>query len=178
MISVLYTVMTCPSLFSKAKNKALLHTALFIVPANTLANWMDEIEKWTGNLEYPFHAYNLGGTMKGFQGKVLKKWNQYGGLLLMSETHFLNACDQIVKNYPPDILVLDEAHTMLKNHNTKTFKKLQMVKTKRRLCLTGTPIQNNLTEYYLLLEFVRPGVVGVKSILQFKKAYRYVPWET
>ena len=172
VISVLYTVMACPTLISKAKNKPFLHTALLVVPANTLTNWIDEVDKWTSSLDFSFNVYNLGGTMKGFQENMLKKWNKHGGLLLLSEAHFLNVGDKIIKNYPPDILVLDEAHTMLKNPSTKTFKKLRQIKTKRRICLTGTPMQNNLTEYYHMLEFVKPGVVGVNSVAEFEKTYR------
>ena len=82
--------------------------------------------------------------------------------------------DTITRTSQPDILVLDEAHTMLKNPKTQTFQKLQMIKTKRKILLTGTPIQNNLTEYFHLMEFARPGILGCKTIAAFEKQYRYV----
>lgn len=58
---------------------------------------------------------------------------------------------QIAKNkemlnlLQPDILVLDESHTMLKNSNTKLYTRLHEIKTRRRLLLTGTPLQNNVS---------------------------------
>ncbi|CAM9179268.1 unnamed protein product [Chrysoparadoxa australica] len=59
----------------------------------------------------------------------------------------------------PDVLVVDEAH-LIKNHKTKTCKALSMPRTKRRVALTGSPLQNNLREFYVLVNFVRPGYLG------------------
>ena len=60
----------------------------------------------------------------------------------------------------PDVIVLDEAHTMLKNSGTSIFKALNSTQTKLRLCLTGTPLQNKLSEYYLMASWTRPGLLG------------------
>jgi len=74
------------------------------------------------------------------------------------------------------ILVVDEAHTVLKNSTNKAFKTLQKIKTPRRILLTGTPLQNNVSEYYRMVEFAKPGVVGVNSEAEFERLYR-VPIE-
>lgn len=47
----------------------------------------------------------------------------------------------------PDILVCDEAH-MIKNHKADITQALRQVRTHRRIALTGSPLQNNLQEYY------------------------------
>lgn len=47
----------------------------------------------------------------------------------------------------PDILVCDEAH-MIKNHKADITQALRQVRTHRRIALTGSPLQNNLIEYY------------------------------
>lgn len=71
-----------------------------------------------------------------------------------------------------EILCLDEAHTMLKKADNKTFKTLQRIKTKRRILLTGTPLQNNVTEYYQMVNYAHEGVIGVKSEAEFNRKYR------
>ena len=68
----------------------------------------------------------------------------------------------------PDILVCDEGH-VLKNDRTKLFKALFEIETKRRILLTGTPLQNNLKEYYILVNFLRPGFLGDRDY--FKKEF-------
>ena len=62
----------------------------------------------------------------------------------------------------PDIVVLDEAHTMLKNSTSSIFKRLSNIATKLRLSLTGTPLQNNLMEYYRMANWTSPGILGTE----------------
>ena len=79
----------------------------------------------------------------------------------------------IIAKAQPEVLVLDEAHKMLKNNNTSISKALSKITTKRKILLSGTPFQNNSTEYYRLMNFVRPGVLPcVRSIRDFETMYR------
>jgi transcriptional regulator ATRX len=143
-----------------------------IVPANTLTNWENEVDTWTNGLDEPLYTLNLGKFGKDYRGKEIDTWKKRGGLLIMGEAMFQNECTNIVDRAQPDILVLDEAHTMLKSAGNKIFQKLQQIKTKRKILLTGTPLQNNVTEYFQLINFIRPGVVGVKSLADFDEKYR------
>ena len=59
---------------------------------------------------------------------------------------------------------------MLKNKNNQVFKALMKVKTRRRICLTGSPFQNNLSEYFRMISYVRPGLLGT-SEFDFQKEY-------
>lgn len=67
---------------------------------------------------------------------------------------------QALFNPGPDIVVLDEVHTMLKSSSTNIYKVLCGLKTRLRLGLTGSPIQNNLDEYYRMASWVRPDCLG------------------
>ena len=58
-----------------------------------------------------------------------------------------------------DLLVCDEAQR-LKGRKTKTARALGALRTKRRVLLTGTPLQNDLEEFYALADFANPGVLG------------------
>ncbi|GJT97781.1 protein chromatin remodeling 20 isoform X1 [Tanacetum coccineum] len=69
----------------------------------------------------------------------------------------------------PDILVCDEAH-MIKNTRADTTQALKLVKSQRRIALTGSPLQNNLMEYYCMVDFVREGFLG--SSQEFRNRFQ------
>ena len=61
---------------------------------------------------------------------------------------------QCLINPGPDIVIVDEGH-MLKNNETQIYECICQIETGRRVILTGTPLQNNLTEYYVMINFVK-----------------------
>ena len=71
-------------------------------------------------------------------------------------------------NPGPDLVIADEAH-FIKNANSKTFTAMNSIRTKRRVALTGTPLQNNLREYYCMVNWVRDGFLGSQT--KFNKLF-------
>ena len=64
-----------------------------------------------------------------------------------------------IKDIKFQLLICDEGHR-LKNNQIRTSTLLNQLQIKRRIIVTGTPIQNDLQEFHALVDFVNPGVLG------------------
>jgi SNF2 family DNA or RNA helicase len=165
-----------PSLKKTETNCGEIRTVLLVVPVNTLANWENEVETWTGQIHSSIPVHNMSdGSNRRYRDSILQRWIRKGGILLISEQTFQRATmngehAKFLQDPGPDTIILDEAHTMLKNTSNKVFKALMQVKTCRRICLSGSPFQNNLFEYFRMVSYVRPGLLG-KSEGKFEKEY-------
>lgn len=68
----------------------------------------------------------------------------------------------------PDIVIVDEGH-FIKNVNTQLNTSLSQIRTRRRIILTGTPLQNNLEEYYTMVNFIKPNLLG--TLREFRNRF-------
>ena len=175
-ISILHTVMNSPAMRDGESNQPMLRNALLVVPLNTIQNWSQEVQKWTHRLADPLVVYNLNEIKNDSRKMHISRWHRMGGLLIVSDQTFHNLVQQgdevsgVIKR--AQILIIDEAHTMLKNSSNQVFKALQQVQTPRKILLTGTPLANNVSEYYRMMEYARPNAIGVTDEKEFERVYR------
>lgn len=174
-VALLHAMMFHPSLHRGEKESRPIRTALLVVPVNTLANWENEFAKWTSELQNKLQVHNLSRTGTYSRTMMFEAWTKHGGVLLTSAGLFqrlvkLGGNDRCLLDPGPDVVILDEAHTMLNNKDKALFKALD-VRTKRRICLTGSPFQNNLFEYFRMITYVRPGLLG-NSEAEFRRNFQ------
>ncbi|KAL2950135.1 hypothetical protein AAZX31_20G213300 [Glycine max] len=164
VIAFLYTAMRCVDLG--------LRTVLIVTPVNVLHNWRQEFIKWRPSELKPLRVFMLEDVSRDRRAELLAKWRSKGGVFLIGYAAFRNlSFGKHVKDRHmareichalqdgPDILVCDEAH-MIKNTKADVTQALKQVKCQRRIALTGSPLQNNLMEYYCMVDFVREGFLG------------------
>ena len=141
------------------KEKNNLGLTLLIVPVTTVANWVNEISKFTPELKFIRHYGQERVKEKDF-------FNDYD--IVISSYHTLRNDLLFFKDFEFDYMILDEAQN-IKNHTSKIFKTVKLIKSKHRLSLTGTPIENNTTELWSLFNFLNPSLLG--SINNFKNRF-------
>jgi SNF2 family DNA or RNA helicase len=171
-IALLHTVLTHPSMISSQNDKKILRTVVLVVPVNTLANWAEEFTKWLEYVSPKLCVYTPFNMEIQARHTLIDKWMATGGIFLVSKDTLPNLAVVNGKETDllhADILVLDEAHSMIKNPSTQIFTALSKFATKRRILLSGSPFQNNLEEYYHICNFIRDGVFG--ALQQFRKEF-------
>lgn len=158
---------------STKSGEPLFQTVLLVAPVNTLANWENEVANWTQGIDPTLIVHNMSTMDAHGRARAIGTWNSRGGIVLASSQWLATKKQVGVESLlKADILVIDEAHGMLKNRKTRSFEVLARVETKRRILLTGSPFQNNLTEYFHMVQYVRPGVLGVKTEAEFERKFR------
>ncbi|CAO3626649.1 unnamed protein product [Cunninghamella blakesleeana] len=150
--------------------KPTIHKAIITCPSSLVRNWANEIVKWLGeNRVRPLTIDNSGSKEKI---TAVKQWAAAQGQLvnpvLIISYETLRAYTKYMKKCTIGLLLCDEGHR-LKNNDSILFKELNKLQVRRRVILSGTPIQNDLTEYYNLLDFANPGLLGSPN--EFRKNY-------
>ena len=123
---------------------------LVVCPASLLGNWEAEIQRFAPGLAVRrFHgqARDLAGVRDGF---VL---TTYGTMRLDADT---------LAEVPWDLVVADEAQHV-KNPRAATARALRTIPSAARVALTGTPVENELTELWAILDWATPGLLGSRN---------------
>ncbi|KAF8271030.1 SNF2 family N-terminal domain-containing protein [Lactarius quietus] len=146
------TIQTIALLAHLACDRGIWGPHLIVVPTSVLLNWEMEFKKFLPG--FKVLAYH--GTSK--RRKELRQgWYDKFHFNVCITSYALASRDaHVFKRKPWYYMILDEAH-MIKNFKSQRWNILLMFRSFRRLLLTGTPLQNNLTELWALLKFLMSG---------------------
>lgn len=150
--------------------KPTIINAIIVCPSSLVKNWYNEFGKWLGNR---VNALAIANESKDKTTELLTNFMANRSarcgapvLILSYETFRLYA--HILNSSDVGLVLCDEGHR-LKNCENQTYQALMALKSKRRVLLSGTPVQNDLTEYYSLVHFVNPGMLGTTN--EFKRQF-------
>ncbi len=140
------------------KEKTSKLRALVVCPTTLMYNWENEIKKFTPSLSYYIHH---GGT------RTKETLGNNKDVIITTYGTLRSDIRQFVE-VEFDYVVLDESQA-IKNPGSKVAKAATLLKAKNRLCLSGTPLQNNTFDIYAQMNFLNPGMLG--SMEFFKQEF-------
>ncbi|CAB10100.1 DNA repair protein rhp54 [Schizosaccharomyces pombe] len=157
---------------SPQAGKPTIEKAIITCPSSLVKNWANELVKWLGkDAITPFILD--GKSSKQELIMALQQWASVHGRqvtrpVLIASYETLRSYVEHLNNAEIGMLLCDEGHR-LKNSDSLTFTALDKLNVQRRVILSGTPIQNDLSEYFSLLNFANPGLLGSRQ--EFRKNY-------
>lgn len=147
------TIMTIALLAHLACEKGIWGPHLIVVPTSVMLNWETEFLKWCP----AFKILTYFGSAKERKHKR-QGWLKPNSFHVCITTYRLVIQDsKIFKRKKWKYLILDEAH-LIKNWKSQRWQTLLNFNSKRRILLTGTPLQNDLMELWSLMHFLMPHV--------------------
>ena len=141
----------------KQENESL--KALVVCPTTLMFNWQNEIKKFTPTLHYYTHH---GGARD--HDNILDEKNE---IIITTYGTLRSDIKQFI-DVQFDYVILDESQA-IKNPGSKVAKAACLLKARNRLCLSGTPLQNNTFDIFAQMNFLNPGMLG--SMEFFKQEF-------
>ncbi|KAJ8558441.1 hypothetical protein K7X08_005207 [Anisodus acutangulus] len=153
-ITLLYTLLR-----QGFDGKPMIRKAIIVTPTSLVSNWEAEISKWVGERVklVALCESTRDDVVSGIESFI----NPFSNLqvLIVSYETFRMHSSKFSDSGSCNLLICDEAHR-LKNDQTLTNRALAALACKRRVLLSGTPMQNDLEEFYAMVNFTNPGILG------------------
>ncbi len=147
---------------SKKRRKKPKAASLLVIPASLLANWAAEIKRFYPDLSFFIAHPGMHPPKELADGD--KRLIEAHDLVIT--TYALAGRYRFLQDHAWYYLILDEAQA-IKNPGTKQTRTLKSYTAENRLILTGTPIENRLSDLWSLFDFINPGLLG--SAAEFKR---------
>ena len=150
----LQTIAMLSRIYPKVKEPTLI-----VMPKSLIFNWQNELQRFAPQLS----VYTYYGTQRDMKEALSHQ------LVLSTYAIVRNDAESFCKQ-KFHYVILDESQN-IKNVSSQTTQAIHLLKAKHRLALSGTPIENNLTELYSLFRFLNPAMFG--SLEDFNARYTY-----
>ncbi|MDX2370226.1 MAG: DEAD/DEAH box helicase [Colwellia sp.] len=164
------TIQTLAHLLIEKQQGRLTKPVLIVAPTSVIFNWANEIDKFTPQLSYQvLHGskrHQHFGCLEGLE--QLEGGENQVDIIITSYALITKDLD-IYSEQKFYYLILDEAH-YIKNTKTKLYQAFLSLNAQHKLCLTGTPMENHLGEFWAQFNFLLPGFLGGQR--QFTKLFR------
>lgn len=157
------------------QGKRSIDKCIIVCPSSLVNNWANEIVKWLGPGSLSPLAIDgkKSSLNNGTVAQAIRAWaiaqgrNIVKPVLIISYETLRRNVDNL-RGCDVGLMLADEGHR-LKNGDSLTFTSLDSINCSRRVILSGTPIQNDLSEYFALLNFSNPGLLGTR--IEFRKNF-------
>jgi SNF2 family DNA or RNA helicase len=133
---------------------AIHTTSLIIMPTSLVYNWLNEAKKFAPKLKIHAHTGS-------FRNKDVEIFADYDVVIT---TYGISRVDvEILKTFFYEYIILDESQN-IKNPASKSFKSVKTLKSKYKLILSGTPVENTVNDLWTQMSFINPGLLGSQSL--------------
>jgi SNF2 family DNA or RNA helicase len=149
------TIQTIAFILSEESKKTLI-----VCPTSLIYNWKDEIEKFA-----PCVKVGVVHGEKSERVKIIDSLEKYNVILTTYGT--LRMDEEFYENIIFDYCIIDEGQN-IKNSLAQNTKIIKQIKARARFALTGTPIENNMSELWSIFDFIMPGYLYSKEIFEEK----------
>ncbi len=124
--------------------------SIVVCPTTLIYNWKNEVEKFTPSLSWHIHH----GSTRSRNAEELEKHN-----VIITTYGTLRSDIQLLLKVQYDYVILDESQA-IKNPSSKVTKAACLLTARNRLCMSGTPLQNNTFDIFAQMNFLNPGLLG------------------
>ncbi len=157
LLQINIETITPPGLIAKHEKELTLFdllpqnlTSLIIVPATLIHNWANEIKKFVPGMK----VYSHSGSQRTRTADQFKYYD-----IIISSYHTVRQDIELISSFKFHYVILDESQT-IKNPSSLVYKSVTRLNSDHRLVLTGTPVENSLSDLWAQLNFVNPGLLG------------------
>ncbi|MEM9456471.1 MAG: DEAD/DEAH box helicase [Myxococcota bacterium] len=154
------TLQTIAHIVTEKAAGRLTQPALVVAPTSLVGNWQRELSRFAPSLR----VLVLHGPRRR------ERFGRIGEADVVISTYPLVLRDiEVLSRHRFYLQILDEAHTV-KNVRSQIHQAVKAIDAQLRLCITGTPLENNLDELWALFDFLMPGLLGTAE--RFRAAFR------
>ena len=157
-ISLLWTLLKQNPIYG---DPPVIRKAIIVCPKSLEDNWRKEFRKWLGKERISVMVANEKAKVRSFA-----RGRGYDVMIIGYE--MLQGAHDVLAKAPIDLVIMDEGHR-LKTAKNKSAQAIKSLATGRRVVLSGTVLQNDLSELYCVVDLVNPGILGKYS--SFKRDF-------